>query len=218
MGLISNKVDRKMLKPGDDVYSSRKLHSYSHHGSIIFVRFDFHIFLVMIFNLNIRNINDLISSMVGIYVEENRVIHFTGGKGNDAAEPRDDQRQRCEICGYQRNPQGGVVKSCVDCFLRGHKLYRFEYGVSAGHFFIKGSGTCSTKYSCEPDVVVERATRVLAEDKGFGKYDFFTNNSESFAVYCTTGEVASAQGLAAMLKVDIAVEVIGATVLAAALS
>ena len=138
--------------------------------------------------------------MAGIYVEENRVIHFTRTEEKSSGQ----SSRRCEICGYQRSEQRGVVKSCIDCFVKGHKLKRFEYNVSAAHFCAKRSGTCSTRSSGAPDVIVERATRMLAEGRGgFGDYDLFENNCESFAVYCATGEAASGQALSLKSKVKI---------------
>ncbi|XP_024021434.1 uncharacterized protein LOC112091597 [Morus notabilis] len=165
MGLFSNKVDRRILKPGDHIYTYRTLHSYSHHG---------------------------------IYVEENRVIHFTR-----TTDLPGESSIRCNICDYHGSTQRGVVKTCIDCFLGGHELYRFEYNVSKAHFCTKNLGTCSVGSSDAPNVVVQRAIEMLA-GRGFSDYDLLNNNCESFAVYCTTGKAVSSQGLGFKHRAEIA--------------
>lgn len=94
----------------------------------------------------------------------------------------------CEIfpdCGF-RQPNSGVVLSCLDCFLRNGSLYCFEYGVSPTAFFTKvRGGTCTTASSDPPETVIHRAMYLL--QNGFGNYHVFQNNCEDFALYCKTG-------------------------------
>lgn len=80
----------------------------------------------------------------------------------------------------------GVVSSCLNCFLAGGILYRFEYAVSPALFLAKArGGTCSLAVSDPVDVVLHRANYLL--DNGFGCYNVFKNNCEDFAIYCKTG-------------------------------
>ena len=88
-------------------------------------------------------------------------------------------------CGF-RQPNSGVLRSCLDCFLGNGSLYRFTYGVSRSFFFaqVRG-GTCSIAKSDPPEQVIHRALYLL--QYGFGKYDVLSNNCEDFARYCKTG-------------------------------
>ncbi|GMN44239.1 hypothetical protein TIFTF001_013442 [Ficus carica] len=161
MGVLSNKVDKSMLKKGDHIYSYRKAHLYSNHG---------------------------------IYVEEDRVIHYMSSSKSEGG---------CTNCGYDSNKQRGVVKTCLDCFLKGHSLYRFEYQVSSAHYVAKRSATCYTGSCNKPNVVVQRATRML-NNNGGSNLNLFEKNSMCFAVLCKTGNPNSAQEVAAKSKVKMA--------------
>lgn len=88
-----------------------------------------------------------------------------------------------------------VIKTCVDCFLAEKELYRFEYGVSVGHFLIKNVGTCTIALCSSPDESISRATNLL-NNKSFGKYDLLENNCEDFAIYCKTNKHTSGQAFA----------------------
>lgn len=80
----------------------------------------------------------------------------------------------------------GVVSSCLNCFLAGGILYRFEYSVTPAIFLAKArGGTCTLAVSDPHDTVVHRANYLL--DNGFGCYNVFKNNCEDFAIYCKTG-------------------------------
>lgn len=162
MGLLSNRVVKSSLKPGDHIYSWRTAYIYAHHG---------------------------------IYVGDNKVVHFTRhgqevGTGTvldlllvSSGPAR--SRVPCTTC----TPLGdghGVSLSCLDCFLAGGVLYRFEYSVSPALFLAKArGGTCSLAVSDADDVVVHRANYLLRN--GFGCYNVFKNNCEDFAIYCKTG-------------------------------
>ncbi|KAA8520771.1 hypothetical protein F0562_014957 [Nyssa sinensis] len=88
-------------------------------------------------------------------------------------------------CGF-RQPNSGVVLSCLDCFLRNGSLYCFEYEVTPSVFLAKvRGGTCTTAPSDPPEIVINRAMYLL--QNGFGNYDVFQNNCEDFALYCKTG-------------------------------
>lgn len=80
----------------------------------------------------------------------------------------------------------GVVSSCLNCFLAGGVLYRFEYGVKPALFLAKArGGTCTLARADPDDLVVHRAKYLL--DNGFGCYNVFKNNCEDFAIFCKTG-------------------------------
>uniref|UniRef100_A0A0D6R3T4 LRAT domain-containing protein n=1 Tax=Araucaria cunninghamii TaxID=56994 RepID=A0A0D6R3T4_ARACU len=163
MGLLSNRISRDDLKPGEHIYSWRSAYSYAHHG---------------------------------IYVGDNKVIHFIQGRGNEvttgnaidllllSSGPSQNDKV-CQTCNYQRN-NNGVISSCLDCFLAGGNLYRFEYGVKTSLFVAKArGGTCTLAESDSPETVIHRAKYLL--ENGFGCYNIFKNNCEDFSIYCKTG-------------------------------
>ncbi|KAJ4979100.1 hypothetical protein NE237_009880 [Protea cynaroides] len=169
MGLLSNRIDRDSLKPGDHIYSWRTAYVYAHHG---------------------------------IYVGNDKVIHFTRGRGQEVGtgtvldvlllSSGPAPSQPCSICPPQEEGHG-VVSSCLNCFLAGGVLYRFEYGVSPALFLAKArGGTCTLAVSDPYNIVVHRATYLL--DNGFGCYNVFNNNCEDFAIYCKTGLLVVEEG------------------------
>ncbi|PWA67932.1 NC domain-containing family protein [Artemisia annua] len=90
-------------------------------------------------------------------------------------------------CGY-RQPDSGVIVSCLNCFIDAGFLYRFQYGVGKLSYVSKiHGGTCTTAKSDPPNEVIDRALYLL--HNGFGSYDVVKNNCEDFALYCTTGLV-----------------------------
>ncbi|KAL2233769.1 uncharacterized protein LOC105173890 [Sesamum indicum] len=156
MGLLTNRVEWSAIKAGDHIYTYRAVFAYSHHG---------------------------------IFVGGSKVVHFTrvetSPRPNDEAHSLTAQCPTFPDCGF-RQPNSGVVLSCLDCFLRNGSLYAFEYGVSPSIFIAKlRGGTCTTAASDPPETVVHRAMYLL--QNGFGNYDVFQNNCEDFALYCKTG-------------------------------
>ncbi|KAL0015184.1 hypothetical protein SO802_002253 [Lithocarpus litseifolius] len=164
MGVVSNKVERENLKPGDHIYSWRLAYAYSHHG---------------------------------IYVNEGNVIHFTRGEGQEigtgtgldhiigSSLPQQPSDNPCPICGDESR-RDGVISSCIDCFLSGGDLYRYEYGVTPAFFLAKArGGTCTLALSESEEQVIHRAFYFLR--KGFGVYHVMKNNCEDFALCCKTG-------------------------------
>ncbi|RLN03458.1 uncharacterized protein C2845_PM13G24770 [Panicum miliaceum] len=172
MGLLSHRVERSEIKPGDHIYTWRAGYTYSHHA--------------------------------GIYVGGSKVVHFTrkeaGAAGVDSAiavssllSQGPDECPTFPDCGFQL-PDSGVVLTCLDCFLRGGALHRFEYGAPPAVFLAKlRGGTCTTaRADGGPDAAVRRAMHLL--QNGFGDYDVFENNCEDFALYCKTGLLPGAGG------------------------
>ncbi|KAE8692527.1 Detected protein of confused Function [Hibiscus syriacus] len=129
-----------------------------------------------------------------IYIGNNTVIHFTRlgkeGTGTVAdlflvSSGPSQSRLHCPICTplEQRN---GVACSCLNCFLAGGVLYRFEYAVNLALFIAKARGGTCTLAVSDPDyLVVHRALYLL--EYGFGRYNVFQSNCEDFAIYCKTG-------------------------------
>lgn len=139
---------------------------------------------------------------LGIYIGDDKVIHFTRrgqevGTGtvldlllvsSGPANPR----VPCATCATQQEGHG-VILSCLNCFLAGGILYRFEYDVNPALFLAKArGGTCTLAVSDPNDVVVHRAKFLL--EHGFGCYNVFKNNCEDFAIYCKTGLLVVDQG------------------------
>ncbi|OVA14747.1 LRAT-like domain [Macleaya cordata] len=179
MGILSNGAERSEIKAGDHIYTWRVVYAYSHHG---------------------------------IYLGGSKVVHFTqeqdgastiGTSVNpsgsslsllsnlnsfNSSGSRSNLPSNCPTfpdCGFKQ-PNSGVILSCLDCFLGSGSLYLFEYGVTPSIFFAKvRGGTCTTAKSDPPDIVIHRAMYLL--QKGFGNYDIFLNNCEDFALYCKTG-------------------------------
>ncbi|MQL84725.1 hypothetical protein Taro_017239 [Colocasia esculenta] len=140
----------------------------------------------------------------GIYVGD-KVIHFTRGSGQEVGTgtPLDlllassgpaRSQVPCSLCTYKQEDGNGVVSSCLDCFLAGGVLYRFEYDVNPALFIAKvRGGTCTLAVSDPDDVVVHRATHLLS--KGFRCYNVFKSNCEDFAIYCKTGLLVVERGV-----------------------
>ncbi|KAF4404222.1 hypothetical protein G4B88_014678 [Cannabis sativa] len=126
---------------------------------------------------------------------DDRVIHFTRTKTKKVNLIRTVfGREPCGECGYKPDEGKGVVKSCVECFLDDHRLFRFEYNVGISERILKKSGTCSVASSDMAKKVTERAKDMLNSDNQFGEYHLIDNNCESFAFYCTTGLRMTMQG------------------------
>ncbi|KAL6660998.1 hypothetical protein ACP70R_000382 [Stipagrostis hirtigluma subsp. patula] len=173
MGLLSHRVERSEIRPGDHIYTWRAGYTYSHHVPL-----------------------------KGIYVGGSKVVHFTrkkeaGTTGLDSAvavssilSQGSDECPTFPDCGFQL-PDSGVILTCLDCFLRGGALHRFEYGAPPAVFLAKlRGGTCTTARADEPELAVHRAMHLL--QNGFGDYDVFENNCEDFALYCKTGLLPAA--------------------------
>ncbi|XP_057778596.1 protein LEAD-SENSITIVE 1-like isoform X2 [Salvia miltiorrhiza] len=137
MGLLSNRVERNEIKPGDHIYTYRAVFAYSHHG--IFVG----------------------SSKV---VHFTRVA--TSSTSNHEAHSVTEACPTFPDCGL-RQPGSGVVLSCIDCFLNNGSLYSFEYGVSPSVFLAKvRGGTCTTAASDPSETVIHRAMHLFRNGFG----------------------------------------------------
>jgi len=138
----------------------------------------------------------LIFVLTGIYVGDDKVIHFTRrgqevGTGTvldvlvSSSVPARAQVP-CSTCTPPEEGHHGVLSSCLNCFLAGGVLYCFEYAVPRALFLAKvRGGTCTLAASDPDEIVVHRANHLL--NNGFGCYNIVTNNCEHFAIYCKTG-------------------------------
>ncbi|KAL3527359.1 hypothetical protein ACH5RR_012015 [Cinchona calisaya] len=162
--LLSNKIQRHKLKPGDHIYSWRHSYLYSHHG--IYVGDE----MVIHFTRSADH-------EIGTGTVLDRIIF--------SSSPTSSSDSPCPRCGDQ-SKASGVMSSCLECFLNGGELYLFEYGVSPMVFLAKvRGGTCTLATSDPPEHVIHRAEFLL--QNGFGGYNIFKNNCEDFAIYCKTG-------------------------------
>ncbi|KAF7092409.1 hypothetical protein CFC21_094899 [Triticum aestivum] len=105
----------------------------------------------------------------GIYESDSKVIHFTM-----SCSPT----QTCWDCA-QANRKGGVIITCLDCFLGTGDICLFAYSVPLWFHAMANPGiqvTCSMEPQDPPETVLHRANKLLAD--GFGMH---------FALYCKTG-------------------------------
>ncbi|KAF3457638.1 hypothetical protein FNV43_RR02296 [Rhamnella rubrinervis] len=169
MGLISSKIGRDELRPGDHIYTWRRGYSYSH----IMV----HIHLLQSSFTYLYKCRPSKYSYKWIYVDDGKVIHLTRGPGliifSSSAQSSDDRVVCCDM---------------EDFFCDG-QLYRFEYGVSRFEFLMKQPGKCSLASSDPPEQVLHRASYLL--EYGFGNDDLLDRNCEDFAIYCKTGHISA---------------------------
>ncbi|GAV61716.1 LRAT domain-containing protein [Cephalotus follicularis] len=164
MGVLSNKISRDELKPGDHIYSWRQAYIYAHHG-------------IYAGEGKVIHFTRGAGQEIGTGTVLDRFI-----LSSSPAHPEDNP---CQQCGDQSRLDG-VMCSCIDCFLSGGDLYLFEYNVSPVFFLAKArGGTCTLAHSDSPEDVLHRASFLL--ENGFGGYNIFKNNCEDFAIYCKTG-------------------------------
>ncbi|XP_016538277.2 protein LEAD-SENSITIVE 1 isoform X1 [Capsicum annuum] len=137
MGLLTNRVERSEIKPGDHIYTYRAVFAYSHHG--IFVG------------------GSKVVHFTWVDGSSDAADEISGLSSSCPFFPD---------CGF-RLPNSGVVLSCLNCFLRNGSLYNFEYGVSSSVFLSKvRGGTCTTAVSDPPEMVIHRAMHLLQNGFG----------------------------------------------------
>ncbi|KAJ0080385.1 hypothetical protein Patl1_23234 [Pistacia atlantica] len=108
----------------------------------------------------------------GIYVGDGMVIHLLPlAKQSNSSTP-------CQNCGHTPSLHGGIVKTCLDCFLDGNSLYILDI---------------NSMYCKPPDEVVKIVTEFFQGIRTFGDYNFAFNNCEDFASFCKTGKKSSEQ-------------------------
>ncbi|XP_009794097.1 protein LEAD-SENSITIVE 1 [Nicotiana sylvestris] len=164
VGILSNRIQKDELKPGDHIYSWRNAYLYAHHG-------------IYVGDGMVIHFTRGAGQEVGTGTVLDRFIFISS-----PSRPSDSP---CPRCGDQSKAEG-VMSSCLECFLYGGELYLFQYGVSPSLFIAKTrGGTCTLAPSDPPEHVLHRAEFLL--QNGFGVYNIFKNNCEDFAIYCKTG-------------------------------
>ncbi|KAK3129650.1 hypothetical protein QOZ80_6BG0482850 [Eleusine coracana subsp. coracana] len=163
MGLLSNRVERSEIRPGDHIYTWRAVYAYSHHGIYV-------------------------GGSKVVHFTRKKETEGSDSSSDSTSILISEAPSECPTfpdCGFQL-PSSGVVLTCLDCFLRNGSLYCFEYGVPSTVFLAKlRGGTCTIAQSDPPETVIHRAMYLL--QNGFGNYDIFEKNCEDFALYCKTG-------------------------------
>ena len=117
--------------------------------------------------------------------------------GSSSSFQQIESSSSCEKCGYNKRDHcnGGIIKTCLDCFLDHHPLLFYKYGVSNAEFRRSRRGTCSVYDSKPTHEVIKIATDFLEKKRDFGPYNIIKNNCENFAVYCKTGMALGTQVL-----------------------
>ncbi|KAM7280218.1 hypothetical protein ACFE04_007352 [Oxalis oulophora] len=217
MGLLSNKISRDNLSPGDHIYSWRQAYIYAHHVEVHNLEpqdkdADLEIFEDDNTTNSVDHVdidgddNESHDSLeeqeadYGIYVGDGKVVHFTRGLVDQETSTGTvvdhlvfsstpcRPGSPCLQCGDQ-SKLDGVICSCIDCFLYGGDLYLFKYNVSTALFLAEPrGGTCTLATSDPVEEILHRASFLL-KNGSFGTYHLFKNNCENFAIYCKTGLV-----------------------------
>ncbi|XP_048327536.1 protein LEAD-SENSITIVE 1 isoform X3 [Ziziphus jujuba] len=135
--VLSNKIQREELKPGDHVYTWRHSYSYAHHG--------IHIGEGKVIHFTRGGGKD-------------RIIF--------SSSPSHTSKSTCALNSDQLRLDS-VVTTSIDDFLLGGKLYRFEYGVNLLVFIAKTrGGTCTRAHSAPLEVVEHRCSYHLKNGFG----------------------------------------------------
>ncbi|KAF5737830.1 NC domain-containing-related-like protein [Tripterygium wilfordii] len=167
-GIFRNhvEIDKNQLVPGQHIYVDRAGGVYTHHG--IYVGRD--------------------SNKSHVQY----VIHFLSTPKNGSS----TNSQRCEDCKYGKNANGGVVRTCLNCFmscpLGGTKLYLYQYDVSLIDKHMGVPGSCSSAPAKPLEEIVKTAYEKLNQAKP-REYNLLTYNCETFATECSTGKGESGQ-------------------------
>ncbi|KAF3951062.1 hypothetical protein CMV_023252 [Castanea mollissima] len=143
MGLLSNKIERENLKPGDHIYSWRHAYIYAHHG-------------IYVSEGNVIHFTRGGGQEIGMGNFLDRII-----VSSSPSRPSDNP---CPRCGDQSRLDG-VISSCMDCFLSGGELYIFEYSVSPALFIAKARGGTIVK-------TLQYTAKQACLSVGYGMYCF----------------------------------------------
>ncbi|XAR73640.1 hypothetical protein NMG60_11007678 [Bertholletia excelsa] len=140
VGVLSNKISREELKPGDHIYTWRFAYLYAHHG-------------IYAGNGKVIHFTRGAGQEIGTGTFLDRLIL--------SSSPSHSSDNPCPQCGDQ-SKLDGVICSCLDCFLSGGDLYIFEYAVNPAFFLAKArGGTCTLAASDPPEDVLHRANFLL---------------------------------------------------------
>ncbi|XP_048327380.2 uncharacterized protein LOC112491340 isoform X2 [Ziziphus jujuba] len=162
--LISNKIHKRQLKPGDHIYTWRhnSCSTYAYHGIYVGDSDGEVISLI-------RGVDPILPSSASSHSSDIPISTSSSTASNQA------KKSCVEYCS-------------LDSFLNGDELYVYKYGVSLAFFLAKIlGGTCTICSTDRPETVIYRSRRELNKGSGTGAYNLFNNSCEDFAIYCKTG-------------------------------
>ncbi|URE31237.1 hypothetical protein MUK42_03456 [Musa troglodytarum] len=175
MGLLSNRIGKESLKPGDHIYSWRTAYIYAHHG---------------------------------LYVGDDKVIHFT--RGRVAPAPIELSARHAPTNHWSR----GSDVFLSQLFPRRRRPIPLRVRRQSCTVSRQGPRWNMHLAASDPsEMVIHRAKYLL--NNGFRCYSVFKTNCEDFAIYCKTGLLVAERGVVG--QSGQAISIIGGP-LAAALS
>ncbi|XP_060672232.1 protein LEAD-SENSITIVE 1-like [Ziziphus jujuba] len=168
--LLSNKIHKKQLKPGDHIYAwrgfSRRAHA--HHG----------IYVGDIHGSRQKEVIHLVRA-------GDPILPSSSATSNQAERTQGDPiLPRSSVPGNQAE-RTHVNYCSLEDFLNGDELYLYKYGVSLAFFIAKTrGGTCTLGSADPPRSVLYRGCQRL---QGYDAYNLINNNCEDLAIHCKTG-------------------------------
>ncbi len=186
---FSHAVPISDLKPGDHIYAYRKkaLFLYSHHGIYLGVNEQGEDIIVHFINTGNQMLKtsdfsaqDVTTNpvfMQRLLVEERDDEQTVSGDSESLTKGDADSTDELS---------GKIEIRTLNRFLKGSSARLVSYGASSLGVF--GAGSVHTLPSKPASEVITTAEYYLNNPKEWGKYDFFTNNCETFCIYCKTGE------------------------------
>ncbi|KAJ0014131.1 hypothetical protein Pint_20450 [Pistacia integerrima] len=163
-------TSKDLLKKGDHICSDRLNGIFYHHG----------IYFGHGLVIHLKGPR----KGTGKFISSSSAMKSSSSSGWKSACPFSRQR-------FQNSIEGGIVITCVDCFLDGHSLYVYDYKCSAVSWYVEEQMS-SVK---SPQDVVDLAYGELYGNNIFGGYDLLDRNCEHFGTYCKTGVAFSMQSL-----------------------
>nr|XP_048328572.1 uncharacterized protein LOC107415847 [Ziziphus jujuba var. spinosa] len=169
--LLSNKIHKKQLKPGDHIYAwrgfSRRAHA--HHG------------------IYVGDIHGQ-KEVIHLVRAGDPILPSSSATSNQAERTQGDPiLPRSSVTSNQAE-RTHVNYCSLEDFLNGDELYLYKYGVSLAFFIAKTrGGTCTLGSADRPDSVLYRAEGACQRLQGYDTYNLINNNCEDFAIHCKTG-------------------------------
>ena len=111
----------------------------------------------------------------GIYLGENKVVHFTGPKKKSSVR---------------------ISRDTLKEFSEGAQVRLVAYGISSAMVDWSRRGTCHKEDSDRVEIVLRRAKHYLEHPDDWPAYHVIKNNCEHFAFFCKTGKFENPEGQA----------------------
>ncbi|XP_060672868.1 uncharacterized protein LOC132803622 [Ziziphus jujuba] len=171
--LLSNKIHKKQLKPGDHIYAwrgfSRRAHA--HHG----------IYVGDIHGSRQKEVIHLVRA-------GDPILPSSSATSNQAERTQGDPILPSSSATSNQAERTHVNYCSLEDFLKGDELCLHKYGVSLAFFIAKTwGGTCALGAADPPRMVLYRARRACQRLQGYDAYNLINNNCEDFAIHCKTG-------------------------------